>query len=140
MVFVPNASERKAKYVAAIGGVPAAYNAGIQRTQGWKDAALGGQALYEEQMRNPNVLARRADGLQAVSEQDWKNKASTLGTQRIAAGMTAAADKQAQNYEPIAEALRGVNLQARTSDPMANIDNRVKPIVAAAVGASRKRR
>lgn len=140
MVFVPNAQERKKAYTDSIAGVPSAYGAGIARTQGWKESALNGQTLYEEQMRNPAVLSRRADGLQKVSEQDWKLKASTLGVQRIANGMTAAADKQAQNYEPIAEALRGVTLQARTSDPMQNIDNRVKPIVAAAVNASNKRR
>ena len=140
MVYVPNVQERKKAYTDAIGGVPNAYAQGIARTQGWKEAAINGQGLYEEQMRNPNVLARRADGLQKVSEQDWKTKAGTLGTQRIAAGMTAAADKQAQNYEPIAEALRAVTLQPRGSDPMANIDNRVKPIVAAAVNASSKRR
>lgn len=140
MVYVPNAQERKQKYVASISGVPAAYGAGIARTQGWKESALAGQDLYKEQMRNEAVLQRRVDGLNKVSEQDWKTKASTLGVQRIGQGMTAAADKQTTNYEPIAEALRAVTLQPRTSDPMTNIDNRVKPIVAAAVNASSKRR
>ncbi len=138
MVFVPSQAERKAKYVASIGGVPAAYNAGIQRTTDWKEKALSGQDLYVQQMQNQDVLNRRATGLQKVSDAEWKNKASSLGTQRIASGMQGAADKQAANYEPIAEALRNVSLPARSADPMQNIDNRVKPIVAAAVQASRK--
>ena len=140
MVFVPDKATRKARYEKAISGVPSAYNEGIQRTQGWKEAAIAGQGLYEEKMRDPSVLGRRERALQKTSEADWKNKAATLGTQRIAAGMQAASGKQADNYEPIAEALRSLTLPARTADPMANIDGRVKAVVAASVAASPKNR
>lgn len=138
MVYVPSKEERKQKYTAAIAGVPAAYSAGIQRTNDWKSKALNGQALYEEQMRNSEVLGRRARGLEKVSDAEWKSKAATLGTTRIAAGMQSAAQKQADNYEATAEALRAVELPARTSDPIQNVQNRVIPIVQAAV-ASKKR-
>lgn len=138
MVYVPPKEERKQAYVASIGGVPAAYGAGVQRTTDWKEKAIQGQGLYEEQMRNPEVLSRRTAGLNKVSDAEWKAKASSLGVQRIASGMQNAAQKQADNYEPIAEALRNVTLPARSADPMQNIDNRVKPIVAAAVGARKR--
>ncbi|NMC34957.1 MAG: hypothetical protein GYA36_21255 [Veillonellaceae bacterium] len=140
MVFVPDKATRRARYERAIAGVPAAYKDGVEKVQGWKEAAIEGQQLYEEKMRDPNVLSRRERGLSKVSDQDWKNAAVAKGTQRIAAGMQAGSAKQADNYEPIAEALRSVNLPSRTADPMANIDNRVKPIVAAAVNASPKNR
>lgn len=139
MVNVPDKATRKAAYERAIGGVPASYKAGIDATQGWKAAALGGQQLYEERMRDPQVLGKRARSLEKVNEQDWKNKASTIGSTRIAAGMQANSQKQADNYEPIAEALRGVSLPTRSADPMQNIDNRVKPIVQAAVNAAKNR-
>lgn len=138
MVYVPDKATRKRAFEAAIPQVPAAYKDGIERTQGWRDAALAGQNLYEQQMQNPDVLGRRARGLQRTDDQTWKAAAVNKGTQRIASGMQAAAEKQAANYEPIAEALRSVNLPARTADPMSNIDNRVKPIVQAAVRASPK--
>lgn len=138
MVYVPDKATRKRAFEAAIPQVPAAYKDGIERTQGWRDAALAGQNLYEQQMQNPDVLSRRARGLQRTDDQTWKAAAVNKGTQRIASGMQAAAEKQAANYEPIAEALRSVNLPARTADPMSNIDNRVKPIVQAAVRASPK--
>ena len=140
MVNVPSKEERKAKYLGSIGSVPGAYKAGIERTQGWKDAALAGQGLYEQRMTDPSVLARRRNALAKTNEQDWKSAASQVGSQRIASGMQAGAQKQADNYEPIAEAIRGVNLPARTGDAMSNIDNRVKPIVQAAINASPKNR
>ena len=138
MVFVPSAAERKQKYLGSLGNVPAAYKAGIERTTNWKDKALAGQNLYEQQMQNAAVLRRRAVALERVSESDWKSRAATLGSTRIAEGMRNGAEKQAANYEPVANALRSVELPDRTADPMANIDNRVKPIVRAMVQASPK--
>lgn len=138
MVYVPSAAERKAKYLSSLGQVPANYKSGIERTTGWKEKALNGQGLYEQQMQNAAVLRRRAVALERVSEADWKSKASNLGSMRIADGMRNGAEKQSQNYEPIANALRAVELPERSADPMANIDNRVKPIVRAMVQASPK--
>jgi hypothetical protein len=138
MVFVPSAAERKQKYLSSLGNVPAAYKAGIERTTNWKDKALAGQNLYEQQMQNAAVLRRRAVALERVSESDWKSRAAALGSTRIAEGMRNGAEKQAANYEPVANALRSVELPERTADPMANIDNRVKPIVRAMVQASPK--
>ena len=139
MVNVPSQAERQRAYEQAIGAVPAKYQAGIQATQGWKEAAIAGQGLYEERMRDPEVLGKRARALERVNEAEWKNNAATKGSQRIASGMQAGAAKQAANYEPIAQAIRAVNLPARSADPMQNIDARVKPIVQAAVNASRGR-
>jgi hypothetical protein len=89
-------------------------------------------------MQNAAVLRRRAVALEKVSESDWKSRAATLGSTRIAEGMRNGAEKQAANYEPVANALRAVELPERSADPMANIDNRVKPIVRAMVQASPK--
>lgn len=140
MVFVPDKATRKARYEKAIASVPSAYKDGVEKVQGWKEAALAGQDLYEARMRDASVLARREKGLSKVSDSDWKTNTINKGVQRIAAGMQAGASKQADNYEPIAEALRNVSLPQRTSDPMANIDARCKPIVQAAVNASPKNR
>lgn len=140
MVNVPDKAARRAAYERSIGGVPASYKAGVESTQGWQKAAIDGQGLYEQRMQDQSVLRRRANSLAKVTDQDWKNKASQVGSQRIAMGMQAGAQKQADNYEPIAEALRGVTLPARTGDAMANIDARVKPIVQAAINASPKNR
>jgi hypothetical protein len=140
MVQVKDQAARRAAYEQSIGSVPAKYKSGVEATQGWQKSALDGQALYEQRMQDSSVLRRRANSLQKVTDNDWKSKASQVGSQRIASGMQAGAAKQAANYEPIAEALRAVNLPARTGDAMANIDARVKPIVQAAINASPKNR
>ncbi len=129
MVKVKDAATRRRNYEASLGTVPAKYQAGIQSTTGWKDSAIQGQGLYEEKMRDANVLARREKGLQRVNEADWKNKAAGIGAQRIASGMKEGAEKQSRNYEPYAQALSSLELPPRSADPMANIDGRVKPVV-----------
>ena len=139
MVKVKSAQERKDAYTSAIGAVPGKYAKGIASTQGWKEAALSGQDLYVQKMNDAEVLSRRERGLQRTSEQTWKTNASTLGAQRIGAGMQAGADKQVQNYEPFAQALGGLQLAPRTADPMQNIDNRVKAVVATMVEVKRPR-
>lgn len=135
MVYVPDKATRMKNYQASTSAVPAKYGAGIQRTTDWKEKSISGQALYEEQMRKADVLARRTAGLEKVSNDQWRNKANTLGVQRIAAGMMEGAQRQADNYEPVAQALRSLSLPDRTSDAMQNIDNRVKPVVMAAKNA-----
>ena len=138
MVFVPSAQERKKRYLDSLGAVPGNYKAGIERTGNWKESALRGQTLYEQQMQNAQVLRRRALALERTSEADWKAKASSLGSLRIADGMRSGADKQANNYEPIAQALRSLELPERSADPMANIDNRTKAVVRTMISASPK--
>jgi len=138
MVDVKSKEVRKAAYINSLGAVPGAYKAGIDATQGWKEKALAGQGLYEQKMQDGNVLRRRQKALEKTSEADWKARASNLGSVRIADGMRNSAEKQAANYEPIAAALRGLDLPPRSADPMANIDNRVKAVVRTVIAASPK--
>lgn len=138
MVKVKPRAAREAAYRQAIGSVPAKYKAGIEGTSDWKASALAGQGLYEERMRDSAILARRRKGIESVSDQEWKTRASQVGSQRIAMGMEAGAAKQAQNWQPIADALEAVQLPARTADAVQNVTNRVIPIVLAAQQASKK--
>jgi len=137
MVKMPSQSEIKAAYEGAIGRVPAAYKKGVMGTTDFVERAVAGQDLYEERMRDADVLARRKAKLAKLSNADWQKPAADVGAARIGEGMRANSDKQARNYEPIRAALEGVSLPPRTGDPMANIDNRVKPIVQAQVDAKK---
>ena len=133
MVRVKSAEEIDRKFREAIPRVPTAYKTGVQGTRGWKEKAIEGQDLYEERMRDPAVLSRRRAGLEGVSEEEWKRNAADIGATRIGPGMLANAAKRKVKYEPYRTALESVELPPKTADPMANIDNRAKPIVAALV-------
>lgn len=138
MVKMPSQQAIKNAYLSAIPVVSGRYKAGVEGTNNWQASAIAGQGLYVARMQDAAVLSRREKGLQRVSDQEWKQNALDKGVSRIGPGMTAGANKQAMNYEPIRVALESVSLPPRTADPMANIDARVKPIVQAAINASGK--
>lgn len=138
MVKVKSASAIADAYNRAIGAVGPAYQAGIQAAVGWQEAAISAQSLYEDKMRDATVLARRATQLAKVSNEEWKQKALQKGASRIGPGMEASKDKRTRNFEPFRTALEGVQLPARTADPVTNVQNRVIPIVMALVDTKKR--
>lgn len=133
MVKMPSADEIDKKYRESIGRVPGAYKEKISKVTGWKEAAVAAEDLWAAKMQEAISAKRRAKALEGVSDDEWKRKAMTLGAERIARGMAENADKRKKNYEPYRTALEAVDLPPRTADPLANVDNRVKPIVKALV-------
>lgn len=139
MVKMPSQAAIKDAYTASIGAVPGKYSAGVRETNDWQQKASSPEAesLYGQKVQEAVSNQSRAKAVAKVSNADWQNAASSKGASRIATGMTAGANKQAQNYEPIRQALASVELPARSADPLANVDARVKPIVSAAVNAKK---
>lgn len=135
MVKMPSQAQIQQRYTSAISVVPERYKNGVEGTTDWKQRAIDGQNLYVQKMQDQSVLARREAGLQKVTDADWKTNALSKGVQRIGTGMTAGAAKQAANYEPVRKAMESLTLPARVADANTNIDNRVKPVVAAAKNA-----
>ena len=132
MVDTKPAATWKANWDASRARVPAAYAEGINANTNFFEAAKAGQGTYETMMSNPSVLQRRLTGLERKSSQaDWKSKASTLGAQRISAGMAAGKPKYDSSVDVSRAALEAVTLPDRTADFRANIQNRVVPIVEA---------
>jgi len=132
MVKVKSQSQIEANYRQAAGTAGSRYAQSIDQVS-WQAEARAGQDLYVQQMQNPEVLARRESGISKVSDSEFKAAMRSKGAPVIAGRMTAAAGKMAQNFGPYRAALEGVALPARVADPMANIDNRLKPIVQAMV-------
>lgn len=104
----------------------------------WQENAIDGQDLYEERMRDPEVLARRETGIRTVTDSEFKDAMRDKGASRIGPGILAGVDKQREGYRVIRDALDGMELPARVADPMANIDNRLKPVVKAQIEAAGK--
>ena len=135
MVKIKSASQIDANYKAAIGRVPGAYKAGVQATTDWQEKAGSdaAESLWNQKVAEAAAVKRRQKAVGAVSNAEWQSKAANVGSTRIGAGMSANADKRTRKFEPFRSAIEGVSLPARTADPLANVDARVKPIVSALV-------
>jgi len=135
MVKIKSAGQIDANYKAAIGRVPGAYKSGVMATTDWQEKASSAEAedLYAQKIAEAVSAKRRQKAVSAVSNAEWQGKAANIGSARIGQGMSANADKRTRNFEPYRSAIEGVSLPARTADPMANVDARVKPIVSALV-------
>jgi len=135
MVKIKSASQIDANYKNAIGRVPAAYKTGVQNTSDWQEKASSEAAenLWQQKIAEAAAAKRRQKAVSQVSNADWQNRAANTGAARIGQGMTANADKRTRNFEPYRSAIEGVSLPAKSADPMANIDQRVKPVVSALV-------
>ncbi len=117
---------------------PQKYQQGVSKVTDFKERAIAGQALYAQQMSNPNVLARRAEKLQEMPDNAWKDGALNKGAARIGPGMLAGADKRKANYEKIRTELDGLQLAEKTDDFRTNINNNVVAVVEAQKRAAGK--
>jgi len=131
MVKIKSASEIDKKYKDAISRVPANYKAGVMATTNWQEKAASSEAedLWKAKIAEAAAASRRQKAVAQVSNSEWQGKAANVGATRIGAGMTAGADKRTRNFEPYRSAIEGTSLPPRSADPLANVDNRVKPIV-----------
>jgi len=129
MVKTKSVEQAKKAWVDSIGRVPQRYADGVKASSGFKEKALAGQTVYEQRMRDANVLARRQKGLEKISDEDWKRGALNKGAKRIGQGMQASQDKFGTGIGKVIGALQEVDLPPRTADPEQNVLNRVLPIV-----------
>ena len=131
MVKIKSQSEIAKNYDDSIGRVPAAYKAGVQATTDWQEKASSesAESNYAAGVAEAAAAKRRQRAVQNVSNAEWQNAAVNKGSTRIATGMKEGSAKRTANFEPYRSAIEGVTLPDRTTDPIANVDNRVKPIV-----------
>jgi len=137
MVKVKPLAQIEKNYKDAAGTAASRYKDSIPGVV-WQSEAIAGQAIYEAKMMDPAVLARRATEIAKVSDTEFRNALATKGAPVLASRMAAAAPKMSAGYAPIRSALEALTLPARTADPMANIDARLKPVVATMIAAAEK--
>jgi hypothetical protein len=125
-------SEIKKNYEDSAALVPGRFEAGV-KTAAWKAPALDGQDLYVTQMSNAGVLARRAKGIEKITDDSWRTTTVEKGKNVIGLRMKAASDKQVTGFRPYRTALESVTLPPKTADPMANLMNRAGAVVKAMV-------
>lgn len=135
MVNVKPLAQIQANYQSAAAVIPARYTAGIQATTTWQANSIASEPLYEAKIQASIAAKARVKGLNAVSESAWQSAALNVGSVRIGTGVSTAGPKYIAKFGPYATALSSVTLPAKTADPVANVTNRVIPIVKALVAA-----
>ncbi|MHC1610041.1 MAG: hypothetical protein ACXQTW_00285 [Candidatus Methanospirareceae archaeon] len=133
MVKTKGLAATRENWEAEIPRVPTKYKKGIERTTGFIEAAVAAEDLWAEQITKAAAERAREKGLRKITDTEWKDAARIKGAARIGPGMSAAKDKFAKGISRVLSTIEGVSLPPRTADPIANIDNRVKPIVEALV-------
>ena len=131
MVDTKSLDQTQRKWEAAIGRVPQAYVEGVNAAKDVIAKGVAAEELYAQRVQEAIASKRRARKLAEVSDEQWRTAAKEKGGARIGPGMSAAKQKFNVGISKVLSTLQSVSLPPRTADPMANIDNRVKPIVAA---------
>jgi len=131
MVNTKSLDATRKNWEGSHGRVPAAYADGIKGATDVIAKAIAAEDLYAQKVQEAIASKRRATKLAEVSDEQWRKAALDKGAPRIAAGMAAAKDKYAKGMGAVLSTIQSVSIAPRSADPMANVDGRVKPIVAA---------
>lgn len=131
MVKVKSITDAKENYEQASSLVPDRYKKGIENTGDWADKAQsdGAERRYAEGVQKAVSNKTRQKKLRQITNGEWQERALTKGVSTIGSAMRQSSDKWATNSRPFFDALERLNLPERTSDAMANIDARLKPVV-----------
>ena len=127
--------EAESNYKQSIALVPARYKAGISRAD-WKAGVNRPEARanYEQGVQEAISRGAWSAGVDKVSNEEWRRMADTKGAASIGQGMQQGAEKYQRNMAPVLDRIKSAveSLPPRSTDPMANIDSRLKPVVQAA--------
>lgn len=133
-------SQATSNYKGSVGLVPERYRMGIEQAD-WAGAVKRPETEQNWATGVQKAAAEQAysRGVAKVSNEEWRRMASSKGAASIAQGMSLGAEKYSRRFSPILTAMNNAakSLPARTQDANANIDNRLKPVVQAAIEAAR---
>ena len=132
MVKVKDLTTSKANYAGSASEAVRRWKQEIPKAE-WRNAALSPSAVELHRVKTIEALdaGRREKGIEAVSDAEWRTRTLQKGGSSMGTAMTQSADKWAQKYSPYRSALEALDLPDKTADAMQNIDNRLKPVVAA---------
>ena len=134
-------SEARANLETSIATIPKRYRDGVERAD-WETGAASDQAEsnFAEGVSEAVATKSRQSGVRKAGNQKWMDAAITKGAAVIGERVRGSLDAYERNFGQVYDqVLRTVaTLPPRTRDSMANIDQRVKPVVQAFKDAALK--
>jgi hypothetical protein len=126
--------QAKANLEASIAYIPARYTAGVQQAD-WATPAGSDQAEanYAAAVQNAASKKSRQKGVQAVSNEEWKNNCVNKGAGIIGERLRGALGKWERKWGPMYDTVKSTvgGLPPKTTDFRANINARLVPTVEA---------
>lgn len=124
--------EARANLENSIGYIPARYEAGVNKAD-WFTPAASPQAEtnYAAGVTRAVTNKTRQKAIRKLSNEVWKTGAITKGAPRIGEAIRGSLDKYATNFGAVYSGIVSLvpTLPPRTTDYIANIDNRLKAVV-----------
>jgi len=122
--------------------IPARYEEGTSKAQ-WAEGAASPQAEtnYQAGIQESISENRRQKGVEKAGNTSYRKGCAEKGKQVIGQRITNSLGKYRENVRPSMDAAIAASDAAppKTRDPMQNIENRLKPVVAAQIAAKRAR-
>ena len=121
--------------------IPSRYEESTSKAT-WEEPASSPQAEenYIAGVQEAISAGTRVSGIHAAGDSKYRNGCKTKGKPVIAKRITDALGEYEAQFAPVLAAMNSAadSAPARTRDPMSNIDNRLKPVVNAAIAAKKR--
>jgi len=118
--------------------IAARYKAGVGKAE-WEGPASSPQAEqnYQDGLADSIAKGKRASGIHRVGNAGYRTNAVNKGGAVIGTRIAESIEKYGQGFAPILAAMNAAadSTPPRTRDAMTNIDQRLKPVVQAAIAA-----
>jgi len=127
------------KWASVTPGRTGDYQAGIESPRrDWEAATAGAEDAYQAGVSQAIAEKRFAKGVRAAGTEKWQRGAVEKGTQRWGPGVAMAESTFAAGYAPFRDAIERVTLPPRYARRDPRNLNRVKAVVDALIGASKR--
>lgn len=132
--------EAKDNLKQAAPNIPARYKAGVSKAE-WEAPASSAQAETNYQGGVADAIAKgsRIAGIHRTGNAGYRTAAANKGGAVIGTRIAEAIEKYGQAFAPVLSAMNSAAdaAPAPTRDAMTNIENRLKPVVMAAIAAKK---
>ena len=126
--------EARANFEAATTTIPDRYKRGVDKAD-WQTNAGSDQAEANFNAAMSEALSKKArqTAVKKVSNEEWRKNASEKGGAVIGQRVRDSLGKWQEKFAPLYQSVQSevARLPQKTTDPMANIDTRLKPVVKA---------
>ncbi len=113
-ISIPSISEISASWVLGAGAGAAKYRQGVTNSAvDWEGPTSASEDSWRAAIQEAAAAGRFGNGVAKAGNSKWRDRASTLGAQRFASGIAAAADDFQRGFAPFRDVIANLSLPPR---------------------------